>query len=212
MKNILKIYEDAFRKYGDSQQAVLWPKGRQEVRFHALTRHIGEDQSFSLLDYGCGLAHLKPFLDQRYRNVDYSGADAVNSFIETCRLKYSKDQFFHVESPIDIKGEFDYIVSSGAFNMLYSSDSKLHRKIVFEIIEQLFHKTKVYLSVNMMTDVVDFKQQDAYHQNVVEIYSFVSEKLSRRLMLDHSYMPYEFTLTVWKDQYVQRPENLYAIR
>jgi trans-aconitate methyltransferase len=212
MKHILKIYEDAFRKYGDSQQAVLWPKGRQEVRFHSLTRHIREDRNFSLLDYGCGLAHLKPFLDERYKNVDYYGADAVNTFIETCRLKYPKDQFLHVESPIDIQGEFDYIVSSGAFNILYNPDFTVHRTIVFEIIKELFRKTKVYLSVNMMTDIVDFQQPDAYHQNVLDIYRFVSENLSRRLILDQSYMPYEFTLTVWKDQHIQRPANLYEIR
>ena len=209
MKHILNMYADAFRRHGDSHKAVLWPKGQQEERFHALTRHIRGKGSFSVLDYGCGLAHLKPFLDARYRNVSYAGADAVEVFIEADRKKYPEAIFYHVQSPVGIEGEYDYIVSSGAFNILYTPDPDEHRAIVFGILEQLFDKTKVYLSVNMMTDVVDFRQPATYHQNVAELYCFAFEKLSRRLMLDQSYMPYEFTLTLWKEQLIRRPENLY---
>ena len=34
--------------------------------------------------------------------------------------------------------------------------------------------------------------------------------LSPRLAIDQSYMPYEFTITLWKDSTIRRPENLYA--
>jgi trans-aconitate methyltransferase len=209
MKRLLDLYTSAFREHGDSHEAVLWPKGRQKERFHALTRHIRSQGDFSVLDYGCGLAHLKPFLDARYGNVAYTGADAVDVFIQADREKYPESLFHHVASPADIKDDFDYVLSSGAFNILYSPDRSEHRAMVFRILEQLFDKARVCLSVNMMTDVVDFQQPDAYHQNVVDIYGFACEKLSCRLMVDQSYMPYEFTLTVWQDQRIRRPENMY---
>jgi trans-aconitate methyltransferase len=211
MENIIKLYEDAFRQYGDSQHAVLCPKGRQGIRFQSLTHHINRnEEKFSLLDYGCGLAHLKPFLDERYQNVNYVGADAVDVFIQACQAKYPQARFLNAKSPENINEEYDYIVSAGAFNMLYNDDLDIHRTIVFDIIEQLFTKAKVYLSINMMTDIVDFRQSGAYHQNIIQLYNFVFDKLSRRLVIDQSYMPYEFTLTVWKDQYIQRPANLYG--
>ena len=211
MENIIKLYEDAFQQYGDSPHAVLCPKGRQGVRFHSLTRHINEnEENFSLLDYGCGLAHLKPFLEDRYQNVTYVGADAVDAFIQSCKAKYPQSEFLSARSPENIDDNYDYIVSAGAFNLLYDNDIEIHRTIVFDIIEQLFAKTRVYLSVNMMTDIVDFHQPAAYHQNIIQLYNFVFDKLSRRLVIDQSYMPYEFTLTVWKDQYIQRPANLYG--
>ena len=204
------MYEDAFRRHGDSPGAVLWPKGRQEERFKALTRHIGQQENFSVLDYGCGLAHLKPFLDARYRNVAYTGADAVEVFIDANRRKYPDATFHHVQSPADVEGDYDYIVSSGAFNILYTPhDPAAHRDMVYRIVEQLFERTRVYLSINMMTDVVDFRQPDTYHQNVPDLYRFAFDKWSRRMVLDQSYMPYEFTLTLWKDQDIRRPENLY---
>jgi hypothetical protein len=212
MKHILDMYEDAFRRHGDSPHAVLWPKGRQEERFHALTRNIRETGDVSLLDYGCGLAHLKQFLDGRFRNVQYSGADAVASFVETCKQKYPCSHFQRLQSPGELKGNYDYIVSSGVFNILYTPEPIAHRDIVFGMLTQLFERTNIYLSVNFMTDVVDFRQPDTYHQNVAELYTFVFEKLSRRLVLDQSYMPYEYTITVWKDQTIGRPENLYGNR
>ncbi len=198
MEEMLKMYAAAFRRHGDSPDAVLWPKGRQEERFHSLTQHIRR-QDFSLLDYGCGLAHLKPFLDARHRKVAYAGADALETFIDTARKKYPQATFYHAQSPAEIEREYDYIVSSGAFNILYTPDPGGHRDIVFGILEQLFERTKVYLSVNMMTDAVDFQQPAAYHQNLAELYAFAVQKLSRRLIIDQSYLPYEFTLTVWKD-------------
>jgi trans-aconitate methyltransferase len=198
MDGVLKLYEDAFRQHGDSPQAVLWPKGRQEERFQALTRHIPASGHFSVLDYGCGLAHLKAFLDERYPSFSYAGADAVAVFVDACRTKYPDASFFHAQSPVDVPGVYDHVVSSGAFNILYTPDATAHRDIVFRFLGLLFEKTRVSLSVNFMTDAVDYRQTDAYHQSVAELYAFAVAKLSRRLSIDQSYIPYEYTLTVWK--------------
>jgi hypothetical protein len=210
MNELRELYEAAYREHGDSHCSVLWPKGRQEERFHALTRNIRSSGAFSLLDYGCGLAHLKGFLDSRFENVSYTGADVVNAFVETNRNKYPDASFHHVQSPDAVTGQYDYVVCSGAFNILYASDPAVHQTIVFGMLEQLLARARVYVSVNMMTDAVDFQQPGSYHQNVMKLYQFAAGKLSRRLMLDQSYMPYEFTLTVWKEQRILRPANVYA--
>ena len=210
MKTMLEMYEAALEKHGDSSNAVLWAGGRQKLRYHALTRHILRSEDFSLLDFGCGLAHLKPFLDEHFTNVQYVGAEALPKFVKICRKKYPTSEFFEEDNPKYIDGSFDYVVSSGAFNILYVPDQKHHRDIVFEMMRHLLEKARVYLSVNFMTDSVDFRQPHAYHQNVVELYTFACKELSRRLVVDQQYMPYEFTLTIWKDQQIQRPENIYG--
>jgi len=197
LKHLVRLYEEAFREHGDSSAAVLWPKGRQELRFRALTRHIESTGGFSVLDYGCGLAHLKPFLDHHYHDVTYTGADAVQSFVDACGRKFPAP-FFHAEAPNDVPGRFDYVVSSGVFNILYEPEEVAHRKRVFEMLEALFEKAGTFLAVDFMTDAVDYRQAGAYHQNVEEVYRFACDHLSRRLMIDQSYLPYEYTLTVWK--------------
>ncbi len=197
LKHIVELYEEAFREHGDSSAAVLWPKGRQELRFRALTRHIERTGGFSLLDYGCGLAHLKPFIDSRYHDVAYTGADAVQAFVDACAKKFSMP-FVHAEAPGDVPGRFDYVVSSGAFNLLYEPEEAAHRTRVFEMLAALFDKAETFLAVDFMTDAVDYRQPRAYHQNVGDVYRFACDHLSRRLVIDQSYLPYEYTLTVWK--------------
>src|SRR6266536_2755296 len=78
---VIALYRDAFQQYGHSPSAVLWPKGRQELRFEALTRFVS-GQKFAVLDYGCGLAHMKPFLNARFASFSYAGVDIVPEFID----------------------------------------------------------------------------------------------------------------------------------
>jgi hypothetical protein len=49
MKHIKDIYKEAFEKHGNSPASVLWPKGRQDDRFNALTREINQSNRSRLL-------------------------------------------------------------------------------------------------------------------------------------------------------------------
>jgi hypothetical protein len=207
---IRSAYEKAYLEHGDSPSGVLWPKARQDIRFDALTRNISSEGDFSLLDFGSGLAHLKEYLDSKYRNVIYSGVEMQDFFLEASSLKYPECKFYNIESPRQLKENFDYVVSSGAFNMLYSDCELEHKDMVFKIIEELYLLSNEYCSVNFMSDNVDFKQDGSYHQNVAEMLNFVRDKLSQRVSVDCSYMPYEFTITIWRDQDIKRPENIYG--
>jgi hypothetical protein len=60
-----------------------------------------------------------------------------------------------------------------------------------------------------LTDKVDFQQPGAFHIAEPELVEFVRNRLSPRYTLDHSYMPYEFAVTVFKDQRVVRPDNVF---
>ena len=211
MKNeIRNAYEKAYLEYGDSPSSVLWPKARQDIRFDALFRNISSTGDFSVLDFGSGLAHLKEYLDLKFQNVIYSGVEMHDFFLEASRKKYPECRFYNVDSPRQLKENFDYVVSSGAFNMLYTDSEREHKEMVFEIIKELHARSNIYCSFNFMSENVDFKQEGSYHQDVGEILSYVSNSLSQRVSVDCSYMPYEFTITVWRDQEIKRPENIYG--
>jgi trans-aconitate methyltransferase len=209
MEHIKNLYKEAFKKSGDSPSSVLWPKGRQHERFFALCRNIREDGTFSVVDFGCGLAHLKEYIDTNYTNVEYTGVDIVEDFLQHDRKKYQGSHFMTPDELFLSEKNYDYILSSGAFNILYVPDRNEHRKIVFDTLAKLFSRTKKYLSVNFMTDQVDFQQEGAYHQNVMELYEFCSVNLSKRIVIDQSYMPFEFTITIWKDAGINKPDYVY---
>lgn len=205
---IIELYREAFRKHGNSAEAVLCPKGRQWLRFSALTSQI-INKSFSILDYGCGLGQLKAYLDTRFSNYRYTGADLVPEFVEECRKNFPEGEFLEIASARDIKDQYDHIVLSGVFNLLYFDIEEEHLQHVHSVLEHLFQHTRISLSFDFMTDQVDFKAKGAFHINEPDLLRFVQSTLSKRYCVNHSYMPYEFSVIVYKDQHILRPDNVF---
>ena len=205
---VVALYRDAFQRHGHSPSAVLWPKGRQELRFEALTRFVSSE-NFAVLDYGCGLAHMKPFLDSRFASFSYAGVDIVPEFIAENRRRHADGSFAVIGSHHDVVDDYDYVLLSGVFNVRYGREDESHKKIVRDTLTHLFNRCRVLLAVNFMSDRVDYRQPNSYHQNPLELHDFVSQHLTPRLVVDQSYMPYEFTLTAFRDAAIVRPDNVY---
>ena len=206
--SLIEQYRNAFLQHQNSPASVLCPKGRQDIRYASLTSSL-RDNSFSVLDYGCGLGHLKSYLDRKFTNYTYVGADIVPEFIAECRKNFPDSTFLHIKDHHDILEKYDHVVLSGVFNIDYFSNPQKHREFVFNVLEYLFQCTRVSLSCDFMSDRVDFVQDGAFHLNEAELIRFVQERMSTRFRLDHSYMPYEFSLSIFKDHRVIRPSNVY---
>lgn len=207
---IIEEYSKSFQTHGDSPKSVMWPKGRQEERFNALLRFVPKENHFSILDYGCGLAHLIEYLEKNFKEFDYTGCDIVDDFITHNSNKYKQSTFFNSIKQ-KINSNYEYTVVSGAFNILYVENEVEHKRVVYDTIKMLFRHTNKILSINFMTDQVDFKSPNAYHQNVKEIYDFCFKNITKRLNIDQTYLPYEFTITLFCDQEIQIPDNKYNI-
>lgn len=208
LARIAELYRAAYAAHGDSPAAVFWPKGRQAERFASLVSGVAEEP-FSVLDFGCGLGHLLPFLAERFEAFTYTGVDLCGEFIAGNRRRHPGGRFRRIDAVRDVTESYDHVVIAGTFNIRYVEDDAANRRIVFDALSHLFGRARRTLAVNFMTDEVDYVQEGAYHQNVDDLLAFARKHLSRRLILDQSYLPYEFTLTVRKDQEIVRPENIY---
>lgn len=203
-----RLYQEAFARHGDSPAAVLWPRGRQSLRFKALTQHFC-GSGFSVLDYGCGLAHLKDDLDRRFADYRYIGADVVPEFVQAVRAKHPLAAVHLVRDYAELVEAVDHVVISGTFNIIDGDDGAAYLAYVQAALVHMFSLCRVSLSVNFMTDQVDFMQPGAHHVNVEAMYRFVRDSLSPRLRVDQSYMPYEFTIVAYRDSAIVRPDNIY---
>jgi hypothetical protein len=193
VQTVRRLYQEAFARHGDTPSAVLLPKGRQAERWAAMT---GDFEEGPVLDFGCGLAHLKTWIDENRRDLEYFGADMVPEFVAAARVKFPDTVFFEVSDPGDLRQSFRYTLASGTFNLLYVDDDRQHWRIVQEILYQLWQVTTDVMAVDFMHTMVDYRQQGAYHQKVEELIGFVRTTLSRRLKLDFTYLPYEFTAII----------------
>jgi len=201
MDHVIKIYKEAFAEYGDSEKSVLWPKGKQKERFEALCQNIHKND-FSILDFGCGTAELYNYLNKKFDLFEYTGVDIVEDFIFFSKEKYAlpNAEFSKIDDVTDVKDNYDFIVASGTFNTLFVDSYGEHFKILQHTLFHLFNKTNRYLAINLLNKDVDFIQKGSYHQDVMELYYYAVKNLSKRVVIDQSYMPYEFTIIIYKDQ------------
>lgn len=111
-----KAYIEKYKAFGDSALGVHWEgEHHQARRFQQLYKLMEKDNSrFSILDAGCGLGHFHQFLAYKKLNFDYFGIDVLPEFVDKCVAKGLNTSRGFVEK---IKGKFDYIVCSGAFNL-----------------------------------------------------------------------------------------------
>ena len=209
---IKAMYEESFQLHGDSPASLLTPKGRNELRFRAIEPFMSK-RTVRVLDYGCGLGYLYNYLIQSGYDVDYTGVDILPDFISTCRDKYAKYSatFKLIEPTENIVGEFDIVFSSGVFNLVTNSDELASKVYAFEKLTQLFGMANQALICDFLSPFVDFRQEHAQHFEISEIATFCATSLTRRFVLRHDLLPYEFTLVAYRNAEIKRPENLFAV-
>jgi len=197
---MIGLYQSAFALHGDSPSAVLWPKGRQNVRFEALLRHLRTDECETLIDFGSGLGHLFAYLTRQGFRGNYVGIDCVPEFVQHCRAQYPSAAWHLASNLSDIApGSCDYVVASGAFNINTSGSEQAHFDYVTEMITEMFATARISISVDFMRADVDYKQPGAFHMPISALVKWVSKSLSRHFVVDASYLPYEFCITVWHE-------------
>ena len=204
---MISTYKNQLKKFGPVPAALGCPKGRQDIRFEALTKYLNKGNS--LLDYGCGFGDLFLFLKKKDLKITYNGCDVVKSFIEIAKEKYPKENFFQTEVDKKLDKKYDHIIASGVFNFLYTESKKKHEDLLKKSLTILFNSSKKTLSVDFLSEFVDFQDKDTYHQNVSKLIRFVSENLSRRFLINHSYMPYEFCIHIFKNDEILKPKNVF---
>jgi SAM-dependent methyltransferase len=209
--SIIDAYEAGYRAHGDSPAALLGAKGRQHIRFEALLPLLRSGAVTSLLDYGCGLGHLLSYLRSHGWPGAYHGVDIVESFVAHARARQHPGATFELIQPgSDIGGTFDVVYASGVFNLRSHDDAAESKHYALERLAQLFDRSRQFLVCDFMTDYVDFRQEGAQHWHPAELMDFAVARLTRRFVVRHDLLPYEFSIVFYKDFGITRPDNAYT--
>jgi len=206
---IVAVYREAFAKYGRSEEALLWSKNKQAVRFAALCRHIPNHLA-SCLDYGCGFGDLATWLERHRPALGYVGADVVPDFIASNTAHFPDKTFLNVTHSGDVTKPFDHIVCSGVFNLDPANNPMRHWQHIQHTIADLFGKTRISLHIDFLAHDTDFRQPMAHHQDIHTLIQFVETRITRRYVLDRTYMPYEYCISLFADGQIERPRNVYG--
>lgn len=198
-------YLEAFHKYGYSPKSLLWGgELRQTIRFSELLKRFEITEETSILDVGCGFADLYKFCVQRLGvTPNYTGIDYCSEFIKTAesekneKCKLIEGNFLTV-SNLD---HFDYCVLSGIFNSFNDEGyggGDAENEFLRRVVAKMFSLCKIGISFNFVTDKVDYKKKNVTYYSPAQILDFCYT-LSRNILFDNTCMPFEATVTVFKD-------------
>lgn len=188
------LYTNLYSQHGDSPESVMIPRDNQSVRYDAVSKLLPNGSRFSFLDYGCGLGHQKRyFMENGFKNVEYTGVDINPEFLEFCRRTYPDSSFLSRDDFLLASDGYDYVSFIGTFNLLYTEETD-HEDFIFSELASLWKSTRRAMFMNFMSTAVDFTQEGSHHQDLGSLYEFVANNLSRRILVESRFLPYEYLL------------------
>lgn len=204
---IISLYRDSYNKFGDSPKSLLTPKGKHDLRFSAIKKFALKGKS--ILDFGCGLGYLYNYILRNNFELNYTGVDITDKFIENCQKKYPKQNFKLIEPNTKIVDKYDITFISGVFNIKIDDNEEKTKEFAFNKIKELFNNTNDVLICDFLSPNVDFKYENAMHFKFEDVINFCIKELSRKFIIRHDLLPYEYSLIIYKNDEIRRPENCY---
>ncbi len=189
-------YQRSLEKHGESPKSLQWKDYKSSSnRYRQLVTDI-DIENCSILDAGCGMGDLLPYLLSKTSNIDYLGVDVTPEFIEIARRRYEGYEF-RVANPFedDFGDKYDVVISSGVMNSS-SADWMNERK---EMISKLFGLAKKILVFNMAGSIVqiDGDSQRVNYADGLDILKYCSS-LTPKVILRNHYHAKDFTIVMYR--------------
>jgi SAM-dependent methyltransferase len=212
-EKIAEYFEKLLEKHGDHYLSLDWKsKESQHVRFTVLMdmlAYTDKQKNFSMLDVGCGIGHFYEYLNSsgimdKFK-IKYTGIDISQKMVEFAKKKFPGVDFRMVDLIQDkFDKKYDYVVSSGAFN-IRMSDLELHKASVRQIISRMFRLCTFGTAVNFLSKsslyllpqgTDDGSDRYVYYSEE-EVIGFV-RSICDRYVLRKDYHPGDFTIYMLK--------------
>lgn len=192
-------YEKRLQEFGYSPATLGWGvHGRQEVRFSVLAQLALKMPGSSVLDVGCGFCDLHDFLTLRGWQGQYTGIDIVPGLLEIARQRHVGLDVRELDITDDAAqlNEYDFVISSGTFNAALPSGS--NQPHIEAALSNMFRRSRRATCVDFLSSYVDFQKPGACHTDPAWAFA-AAKRLTRRVLLRHDYMPFEFSLFLFRD-------------
>lgn len=193
-----QLYRDRWRRHGVSPQSLGWTKGKQHIRFDVLLSGL-DCEGKSFLDVGCGFGDLNAALQRRARRYRYLGVDMMPEFVAQGRELYGREGIEFQTGDFQtsaVEGSHDIVIGSGLFAFLL--DGMDNYQYINAMLRRMFASCTEAVAVDLLSDRVNFKREGVFYANAGRVLE-IAFALTRNVRLRHDYMPFEFALTLFKD-------------
>ncbi len=189
-------YEEKVRRFGFDHRGLGFnSRSAQEKRFEALLE-LGDFNGRRLLDVGCGFGDFLAFLQERDIRPIYTGIDICEPMIGHCRKRFSQVQGrFEVSDVLEhgFEQPCDFIVASGIFGL----DAPGTRERIRPTLARMFAAARVGAAANFLSRRTPTPAESRVYVEPAEALALGLE-LTPATRLDHTYLPNDFTLHLYK--------------
>ncbi len=188
------LYNERYDKFGRDIRTVGWSNDRdQTLRFDVLFRGL-DPRGKTILDVGCGLGDLVPYLNRRTDgDFTYIGIDVASRLIGDARAvhghpncSFYTGDIFSVELP-----QVDYSILSGALSLKQDGIEAYAR----DTLTQMVKLSRQAVALNFLTSYVDFEAVHNQHYHPETVFTW-AKALAKRVNVIHDYPLYEFTIQI----------------
>lgn len=211
---IKDYFLELYRQYGYDERSLGWTKHKQYIRFAQLLKNF-RLHSASVLDVGCGFGDMLTFLKQRFReNISYFGVDCIPEYVSVAKEQHpeEQDQFLcadFMKSSLWDGRTFDYIVASGIFGYRCWETDEQQYQYVDSVIGRALELCNKGISLDFLSDKTDYRTSGTdFHASPERILQ-IAYKYSRNVVLDNSALPFEFCITIMKDDSFAKEKTVF---
>jgi SAM-dependent methyltransferase len=187
-----ELYNDRFERFGRDIRTVGWSSHADQVlRFEVLFRGL-EPKGKTILDVGCGLGDLVPFLQERTDgDFTYIGVDIAERLVSNAQLVHGGNNCSFLVGDAFRKDlrQVDIAVLSGALSLRTDSISEYAQLT----LERMYALSREAACLNFLSKYVDYELEKNQHYQPETVFTW-SRRIAHRVNLFHDYPLYEFTV------------------
>lgn len=204
---IVHDYSSRYHRYGYSPKTLGWDKGKQDIRFSILTAPFYEEGK-KILDIGCGFGDLNNYLSKKEYRYEYCGIDIVENLIAEAKTRHP-EQTFILDDFLEheFQDTFDFAVASGIFNHKFLGEMNNY-EFIEKCIDKAIGLVNEGIAFDFLSDKVDYTYEHTFHSSPSVILDMAYQH-SRNVVLRNDYMPFEFSLFIFKDDAFDKSDTLF---
>jgi len=195
---VTKLYMDRYEKHGINVETLKsGGMAKQHIR-HVVQAGMFDLKDKHILDVGCGIGmfyeHLKSINAQI---ASYTGLDIFDPFLESNRNRFPEASFDKVDIFLDPLNKYtpDIAFMSQVFNTRYKDAD--NEDVAKEAIRRFFKISKIGIAIDFITSYVDYNEAELHYYSPEMMFAF-AKTLTRNVALRHDYLPFEFSLFLFK--------------
>lgn len=201
-------YSRCFERFGPTPKGVDWGKltdvNLRYQKMLAVISHRGicrNKHKPRILDVGCGYGGLLLYARNHGIELDYTGIDFANNMIEYAQKTIPNARFIQGDFlNYNWKNKYDYVVSNGILTQKLSVKPEQMDRFASRLIKKMFSLCFYGIAFNVMTSKVNYRVRNLYYRNPVELFKICFSGITGKILIDHAYRLYEFTVYLYREK------------